>query len=64
MLISQCEGCKTRLYETARISPQCGKLTGVPVAAREEPIAFGFLAFIAALAISAIYLVLMDWMTP
>jgi hypothetical protein len=42
----------------------CGALTGVSMPSSDEPIGFGWLAFLAALAISLTYLLFMDWMTP
>jgi predicted amidophosphoribosyltransferase len=61
MLISRCDGCKAQIQKAARICPKCGALTGVPMSSNDEPISFGWMAFIVALAIAATYLLFMNW---
>lgn len=56
--------CGTPTETTARIFRNCGALTGVSMPSSDEPIAFGLLPFLAAFAISAVQLLLIDWLTP
>ena len=61
MSFPRCEGCKAPLQATARICPKCGALTGISMSSSDEPIGFGWYAFIGAIVISCLYLLLMDW---
>ncbi|MHB2206521.1 zinc-ribbon domain-containing protein [Methylobacterium sp. CM6257] len=60
----KCRTCGAPIETTARICRNCGALTGVSMPSSDEPIAFGLLPFLAALAISAGYLLLVDWLMP
>ncbi len=60
----KCRTCGVSIKATDRMCQSCGALTGVSMPSSDEPIGFGWLAFLAALAISLTYLLFMDWMTP
>ena len=60
----KCQSCGKRIEAKARICAGCGALTGVSMPCNDEPVSFGWLAFLAAFAISATYLLFMDWMAP
>lgn len=54
--------CGVPLKATDRICRSCGALTGFARPSNAEPLSVGGLAFLAALAISVGYLLIMDWM--
>ena len=58
----KCRTCGQSTLTTARICKSCGELTGVSMPSSDEPIGFGWLAFIAALVISVVYLLVMNWL--
>lgn len=60
----KCTTCGVQLKASDRICQSCGALTGVAKPSNAEPLSFGGLAFLAALAISVAYLLVMDWMRP
>lgn len=62
--MAKCTTCGVPHKATDRICQSCGAQTGVAMPSNDEPIGFGGLAFLAALAISVAYLLFMDWMTP
>jgi RNA polymerase subunit RPABC4/transcription elongation factor Spt4 len=59
-----CQSCSKAIEVTARICPGCGALTGVRMAAKEEPISPSWLGFAIIYIASAVFLLLSNWLLP
>jgi predicted amidophosphoribosyltransferase len=61
MRFSTCRTCGRHIDATARICPECGALTGVNRAARDEPVVSP-VSFVAALVVGLVALLVLRWL--